>query len=352
LYPEEDLPPESGPCVIELGDQDSSFFHTDVEPHLEWGLEPYDSAVHDVDSTSAFLDWIVPADPEPVDSQTHMPEIVLDDVDLEGGLSQSSPQWGVVEERLRCLATGFVIHFCCFSLFLAVPNPSQRGLGGISSQPIFVRLPITVEIDTPDIPSRASVDSLASAASLARRHPKPEEFRKEQAAELEPKKVSEQSESEPRPVEAKPAEDRVLAHAEIPPDISLREGPPNDSKSLQDSIASAPSVARPEIKGALKAGNETENYDDRILSAIHQAAYYPRAALRKMVHGQAVVSFTINKDGSLANVSIERHAESEILDEAALKIVQQASSHFPPIPDELMKDQVTYVVPIVFKKKG
>ena len=73
-------------------------------------------------------------------------------------------------------------------------------------------------------------------------------------------------------------------------------------------------------------------------------------ALRHMAHGKTVVCFTINKDGSLANVAIVSHADSKVLDEAALKIVEKASSHFPPVPDSLMKDQVSYVVPIVFKK--
>ena len=56
------------------------------------------------------------------------------------------------------------------------------------------------------------------------------------------------------------------------------------------------------------------------------------------------------RDGSLANVAIVAHADSKVLDEAALKIVEKASSHFPPVPDSLMKEQVSYVVPIVFKK--
>jgi len=69
-----------------------------------------------------------------------------------------------------------------------------------------------------------------------------------------------------------------------------------------------------------------------------------------MAHGQTVVRFTINKDGSLSNISIVAHADSQALDEAALKIVKKAAAKFPSIPDALMRDQVTYVVPIVFKK--
>ncbi|MBI5250043.1 MAG: energy transducer TonB [Desulfomonile tiedjei] len=358
LYPEENLSPESGPCAIVLSDQDSSIFQSYVEPLLEWELEPYDWTIQDFSSSAAFLDWEVPGDSEPADPQGCTPDIILEDGDLEGALWQTSQECGLVNERLRFLAAGFAIHFIGFCLFISVPTSLPKGLGGISDKPIFVRIPVRLEIDTPDIPSNASADSPGSMASLARRHPKPkerkarEESRKELASEVEPKNVTEKPENESRPMDAKLAEEPVPIGEKIPPDVSVQDGPPNDSKNLQDSVASMPSVASPERKGSLKAGDEAESYKDKILSAIHQAAYYPRAALRKMACGKAVVSFTINKDGSLAKVSIVGHTESETLDEAALKIVQQASSRFPPIPDELMKDEVTYVVPIVFKKRG
>jgi len=355
-YPEERLFAGNGPCAIELSDQDSSFFQTDVEPHLEWELESDDSVGQDSNASSAFLDWEVPGDPEPIDSQKCAGDVVLGGYDFEGALSPGCPQCGLVKERLRSFAAGFVIHLVGLCLFLSVPTPLPKGLGGSSDRPIFVRLPVRLEIDTPCIPSRASVDAPGSTASLARRHPKPEETKareksnKEPAAEVEPEKAIEKPDSESRPMESKLEKEPVPNREKIPPDVSLQDGPPNDSKNSQDSMASAPSVAIPERKGALKAGDEAESYKDKILSAIHEAAYYPRDALRHMAHGKTVVCFTINKDGSLANVTIVAHADSRVLDEAALKIVEKASSRFPPVPDSLMKEQVSYVVPIVFKK--
>ncbi|MBM3301439.1 MAG: hypothetical protein FJY85_15985, partial [Deltaproteobacteria bacterium] len=283
LYPEDGLSSESQLCSIELNDQDSSIFQTYVEPHLEWELEPYDSTVQDLSSSAAFLDWEVPGDYEPADSKECAPDIILEDDDLEGALSPSSLQCVLVNERLRSLAVGLVIHFVGFCLFLSVPTPLSKGLGGISDKPIFVRLPIKIEINTPDIPSRTSADSLASTASLARRHPKPEtepgkEPEKDPAAELEPSKMVEKPESESRPMDAKLMERPVPNREKTTPDVSVQDGAPNDPKSSQDSMASAPSVATPERKGALKAGDETESYKDKVLSAIHQAAYFPRAA--------------------------------------------------------------------------
>ena len=51
---------------------------------------------------------------------------------------------------------------------------------------MFVRLTETREINTPDDPSPASVDSPASLASLARRDPKPEEKNRKESEKKEP----------------------------------------------------------------------------------------------------------------------------------------------------------------------
>ncbi|MGO9571151.1 MAG: energy transducer TonB [Desulfomonilaceae bacterium] len=355
LFPEDDLSSESGPCSIVLGDQDSSIFQTYVEPHFEWELEPYDSTVQDLSSSAAFLDWEVPGDSEPADLQKCTPDIVLVGDDFEGGFSQSSSPSGLLNEKLRSFAAGFVIHFVGFCLFFSIPTPLPKGLGGISDKPMFVRLTETDEINTPDDPSPASINSPASLASLARRNPKPEENNRKKSEKEEPTEVAaKQAPSEPqtdsRHIEVKSADRPDLPHQKVLPDHSLEHGPFNDSKNSQDSLASTPSVATPERKGSFKAGDEALTYKDRILSAIHEAAYYPRAGLRHRAHGKTLVRFTINKDGSLANVAIVSHADSKVLDEAALKIVEKASSHFPLVPDSLMKEQVSYVVPIVFKK--
>lgn len=350
-YPEEDLFAGNGPCSIELSDQDSSFFRTDVEPHLELELESDDSVGQDLNSSSAFLDWEVPGDLEPADLQKCTPNVVLVDDDFEGGFSQSSSPSGLLNERLRSFAFGSVLHLAALSLFFTVPTTSLRGLAGISDKPILVRLMETCEIKTPDDPSPASVDAPASMASLAGRNQKLEKTTPRKDRENETRTAREEREANPEWSTGFQSLDELRPdHHKTHPDRSREDGPPNDSKSLQDSIASTPSVASPERKGSLKAGDEVHTYKDLILSAIHEAAYYPRAALRHMAHGKTVVCFTINKDGSLANVAIVSHADSKVLDEAAVKIVEKASSHFPPIPDSLMKKQVSYVVPIVFKK--
>lgn len=360
LHLKEDILAEDSSPVFDACYFDATAFPTDVESDLDWEVELSDSAFGDLEPATTFWDAVIDDSNLIVQPQAEHEcpldqTLILENNEFVAAFSGSLLQSGLVAERLRFFAFGFALHLAALSLFIAVPSPSVPGFGGISEKPILVRLTETCEINTPDAPSPASVDSPASMASLARRDPKPEERRigkqvaKEAPAQVEPKEVIRETKTDPRLVHARPEVEFAASHKRARVEQSL-DGPHNDSESSQDSVTSMPSVTSPERKGALKAGDEAQTYKDRILSAIHEAAYYPRAALRHMAHGKTVVCFTINKDGSLANVAIAAHADSGILDEAALKIVEKASSHFPPVPDSLMKEQVNYVVPIVFKK--
>ncbi len=360
LCPEEDFPSEILPFPFDVDYQNSTAFHPDTESHLDWDFEPGDPDFSDLEPVTAFWDSVfddfkVIGQPQADQVLPLDQALVLEGDEFVTAFSTRFSHHRLGEESFRSFAFGCAVHLAALSLFLAVPISCPKGLGGISDKPVFVRLTETCEVNTPDEPSPASVDSPASLASLARRDPKPEEKNRKEAEKKEPTEVeAKQAPSEPqadsRPIEEKSADRPYSPHQKVVPDHSLEQGPFNDSKNLQDSTASTPSVASPERKGSFKAGDEAPTYRDRILSAIHEAAYYPRDALRHMAHGKTVVCFTINKDGSLANVAIVAHADSKVLDEAALNIVEKASSHFPPVPDSLMKDQVSYVVPIVFKK--
>jgi TonB family protein len=360
LWPEECIPTENLPFLFDVNYQASTAFHPDAESHLDWEFWPGDSDFGDLEPGTAFGDSFFDdlqtiGRPQAAQRLPLGQDLVVEDVEIIAGFSTKFSHSRLAVERFRSFAFGCAVHLAALSLFVAVPTLSLPGLGGISDRPMFVSLTETYEINIPDHPSPASVDSPASLASLARKDPKPEEKTRkepenEESVNVEEKEVPSKPWTESRPIEAKSADRPDLAPQRAPPDHSLEHGPFNDSKKLQDSIASTPSAASPGKKGSFKAGDEAPTYKDRILSAIHEAAYYPRAALRHMAHGKTVVCFTINKDGSLANVAIVAHADSRVLDEAALKIVEKASSHFPPVPDSLMKEKVSFVVPIVFKK--
>ncbi|MFH0823067.1 MAG: energy transducer TonB [Pseudomonadota bacterium] len=255
------------------------------------------------------------------------------------------------------LLTSFILHAALLSMFPTIPATTLVGHRGISETPIPVRLVDALEITTPDAPSRASVDSSPSTASLARRDVEREQSTDNGKETTSPReevshKVVETSEKHASEDAARSENGSDVGSKDVTRDIHAQVGPPNDSHSGQDSVASLSSAAASERKAPPPAGEEAITYRQTILSAIHAAAYYPGAAVKQRLYGSAVVCFTINRNGSLAGASIFRHADSPILDKAALKIVETASSKFPPIPDSLGKEQITYVVPIVFKRKG
>ena len=75
--------------------------------------------------------------------------------------------------------------------------------------------------------------------------------------------------------------------------------------------------------------------------------YYTRPTQEGEIH----VIFGIEKNGSLKKISINKvkSSRSKLLERIALKSVR-AASPFPPFPEVLRKDELTFTVSIVFTK--
>ncbi len=63
---------------------------------------------------------------------------------------------------------------------------------------------------------------------------------------------------------------------------------------------------------------------------------YPEAARRNKLYGSLVLTVSINADGSVESVQIDRSSGSRILDAAAVHIVEMAAP-FAPFPEEMRK---------------
>lgn len=63
---------------------------------------------------------------------------------------------------------------------------------------------------------------------------------------------------------------------------------------------------------------------------------YPEAAKRNKLYGSLVLTVSINADGTVESVVIERSSGSKILDAAALRIVEMAAP-FAPFPEEMRR---------------
>ncbi|TCJ14779.1 energy transducer TonB [Parasulfuritortus cantonensis] len=70
---------------------------------------------------------------------------------------------------------------------------------------------------------------------------------------------------------------------------------------------------------------------------------YPEAAKRAGIHGHLVLTVSINSDGSLDNVQVDRSSGSRILDAAAVRIVEMAAP-FPPFSEDMRKKVDIYEI--------
>lgn len=75
---------------------------------------------------------------------------------------------------------------------------------------------------------------------------------------------------------------------------------------------------------------------------------YPEEAVRNNLTGDLLLDVAINPDGSLKSVRVLRSSGSEVLDQAAQKIVRLAAP-FPPLTEEILEDTDILHIPRVWR---
>lgn len=261
---------------------------------------------------------------------------------------------GIVSSMISAIAHLAAIFTVAFST-----NIGSIGQYGNSSERIFVKL-IDPNAVTVQQNRYASIDAAASCPSIAKRS-KAEKGKSEKETSNKTQKRLTETDKIKDPVCDGPSDtatptkrDVKLVERDIssPQKTNQKDDVNFDSPSLQDSVASLPSVASAEQRSAAPQGEEADKFKKMVLSAIYSAAYYPKEALRHKEAGEAFVSFVVVGAGSIEKVAVVKKSGSEVLDQAALKIVEKASSHFPAIPETLGYKRINYVVPITFKKRS
>jgi periplasmic protein TonB len=260
-------------------------------------------------------------------------EGILEDCELEASLQLklvSDGNLGHTASGRSFLASAFM-HAFIFGLAVFVATSHAKGTYGSGGESVMVRF-VADEESVPVEETPASVDSAASAPSLAG---KPDQHQK----------VDNRDKKEQQ-LEAKEQEatEQETKKESVPKETKSGDGPTN-------SVASLPSVASEERRILSAGGSDMEDFQSRILAAIREAIHFPKEALDRKKHGETVVQFTVNRDGSVSDLRVRQESGSTILDEAALVIVRKASKNFPSIPDRVAQEQINYVVPILFKEK-
>ncbi|HKP25073.1 MAG TPA: TonB family protein [Dongiaceae bacterium] len=74
---------------------------------------------------------------------------------------------------------------------------------------------------------------------------------------------------------------------------------------------------------------------------------YPRSAERRNIEGMVLLRFRMTRDGKVLTYSVERTSEHEVLDEAALAMIERAQP-LPPLPAEVPGESIELIIPANF----
>jgi TonB family protein len=88
-------------------------------------------------------------------------------------------------------------------------------------------------------------------------------------------------------------------------------------------------------------------YTSSIQLKIAQAKTYPPLARERKQQGKAFLSFKLDRDGKILELTVENSSGHKILDQAAIKAIKEAAP-FPTIPASLSKNYASLKIPISF----
>jgi len=90
------------------------------------------------------------------------------------------------------------------------------------------------------------------------------------------------------------------------------------------------------------------SYEQLLAARLERHKSYPAAAARRGLEGDAVVGLSLGRDGRLLGREIVEASSSEILDRAALAMVDRAAP-FPALPEEFDGRSFDFEVPVSFR---
>jgi periplasmic protein TonB len=186
------------------------------------------------------------------------------------------------------------------------------------------------------------------------------------APETKPTEVPpgpQQTQAQPEPEPAKPAEKTVelAPEPQAEPQLAVMPPPkPVEKKHRQKhaSLSSAPSTAEnraeraaaPTPGGASRNPDAVPNWKSQLVARLERYKRYPAEAQSRGEQGVAQLAFSVDRSGGVHHARIVRSSGSSLLDEATLALVERAAP-LPPPPPEISGAQVAIVVPIRYNMR-
>lgn len=118
-------------------------------------------------------------------------------------------------------------------------------------------------------------------------------------------------------------------------------------KVIEKTISQKVETKKEEINPEVLKSVENE-YLHKLKKIIEKNKTYPNSAKRLNQTGKVYLSFTIEKNGNIANVFISKNSQFNRLNEATAQIMSKIQK-FEPIPKELNKSKWEITVPVIYQ---
>lgn len=163
----------------------------------------------------------------------------------------------------------------------------------------------------------------------------------------QPKKIVKLAESEQgklaKVAEQKPVKKEVVKAVEDTEKTNEVESDKPTDRVTQSAMVKSSGESN-QAKSGGRAGS-SKNYFRTLMAHLANYKDYPAEAKKNKQQGIVTVQFTINTRGEILNYSIKKSSGYELLDKAALSLLQKASPA-PALPTSFNKDELTLAIPI------
>ena len=120
---------------------------------------------------------------------------------------------------------------------------------------------------------------------------------------------------------------------------------PAQPAPVQPTVAPAPAAPAPVAPSP--PSRAVPSWQGQVLGHLERHKRYPRSAQARRQEGVAQVRFTIDREGRVLSVQLDRSSGQSVLDEETVEMVRRASP-LPAPPDEMKQERIELVVPVQF----
>ena len=170
----------------------------------------------------------------------------------------------------------------------------------------------------------------------------------DQTTTAPPQAVEKAEEAAPKPAPPPPVE----SHVQTAPPEARPQPPDEKAKQEKPKVAKRETTPKPSRGVANRAPGERETegdpYLNRLFTMIEAHRFYPTNAVGSLglpLEGTVVYLIRIGADGRLMDFALKRSSGAAILDQAALKMIQQAAPFPPPPPNDAVIEVTLHLFP-------